>query len=268
MTDVRLDRSRIDRVTTEDEKLLRRRDTPEFLDTDPWRALRILVRVRRGLRRDGRGRAGGDRLRLGPDAGRARPIYELARTIGRSWPRRATRSSPAAGPGSWRRPTAAARRAAACRSAATSSCPTSRALNPYVDLGVEFRYFFARKVDVREVRRRVRHPARRLRDARRAVRGADPHPDRQGPALPGDPGGLGLLGRAARLGPRAVLLAGGRRRPRRTSTCCASPTTRTRRGHAHRRVRQRGATTRPRSAAAETQAIGGGPGPTVAPEAD
>ena len=44
--------------------------------------------------------------------------------------------------------------------------PHEQALNPYVDLGVEFRYFFARKIDVRQVRRRVRHPARRLRDAR------------------------------------------------------------------------------------------------------
>ena len=74
------------------------------------------------------------------------PIYELARTIGPGWPRPATRSSPAAGRGRWRRPTAAAGRAAACRSAATSSCPTSRGSNPYVDLGVEFRYFFARKI--------------------------------------------------------------------------------------------------------------------------
>ena len=37
------------------------------------------------------------------------------------------------------------REAAGCRSAATSSCPHEQGLNPYVDLGVEFRYFFARK---------------------------------------------------------------------------------------------------------------------------
>ena len=30
--------------------------------------------------------------------------------------------------------------------AATSSCRTSRASTPYVDLGIDFRYFFARKV--------------------------------------------------------------------------------------------------------------------------
>ena len=142
--------------------------------------------------------------------------------------RRATRSSPVAGRGSWRPPTAAARRAAACRSAATSSCPMEQGLNPYVDLGVEFRYFFARKVDVREVRRRVRHLARRLRDARRAVRGADADPDRQGPGLPGDPDGQRLLGRAARLDPRARS-SPSRRSTSPTWTCCASPTTRPRR---------------------------------------
>ena len=31
-----------DARSTEDEKLLKRRPKPEFLETDPWRALRIL----------------------------------------------------------------------------------------------------------------------------------------------------------------------------------------------------------------------------------
>ena len=66
--------------------------------------------------------------------------------------------------------------------------PHEQALNAYVDLGVEFRYFFARKVMFVKYADGVRHPARRLRDAGRAVRGADPHPDRQGAPLPGGPG--------------------------------------------------------------------------------
>ena len=56
--------------------------------------------------------------------------------------------------------------------------------------------------DVREVLRRVRDHARRLRHARRAVRGADADPDRQDPPLPGGPDGARLLGRPARLDAR------------------------------------------------------------------
>src|SRR5204863_2757 len=53
--------------------------------------------------------------------------------------------------------------------------------------------------DVRESCGRVRCLSRRLRDGRRAVRGADADPDGQGAALSGRPVQLGVLGRAARL---------------------------------------------------------------------
>ena len=103
------------------------RPSAAFLETDPWRALRILSEFVEGFdamakvgpavtvfgsARTTRGRPD---VRAGPD-----------RSAG-GWPRPATRSSPAADRARWRRPTAAATRAAACRSAATSSCRTSRA---------------------------------------------------------------------------------------------------------------------------------------------
>ena len=56
--------------------------------------------------------------------------------------------------------------------------------------------------DVREVRPGVRHPARRLRHPRRAVRGAHPGADHQGHPVPGDPVRLGLLVGPAGLDPR------------------------------------------------------------------
>ena len=102
-------------------------------------------RVRRGLRRARGDRPGDHRLRLGAGRPRATPPTTRRARSGACSRSRATPSSPAAGRASWRRRTAAARRAAASRSAATSSCPTSRTSTPYVDLGVEFRYFFARK---------------------------------------------------------------------------------------------------------------------------
>ena len=70
-----------------------------------------------------------------------------ARRAGRAprWSRPATRSSPAAAPAPWRPPTGAPSRPAASRSGSASSCPSRPGLNEYVDLGVNFRYFFARK---------------------------------------------------------------------------------------------------------------------------
>ena len=61
------------------------------------------------------------------------------------WPSAATRSSPAAGRGSWRPPTGARPRPGACRWAARSSCPHEQAVNEYVNLAIAFRYFFVRK---------------------------------------------------------------------------------------------------------------------------
>ena len=50
-----------------------------------------------------------------------------------------------AGPGIMEAGNKGARRAAATRSAATSSCPFEQGANPYVDTLVNFRYFFVRK---------------------------------------------------------------------------------------------------------------------------
>jgi len=69
-------------AATEDEKLLQRKPSPDFLETDTWRALRILSEFVEGF----------DALaHVGPAVtvfGSARtprdhPVYEQARTIGR-----------------------------------------------------------------------------------------------------------------------------------------------------------------------------------------
>ena len=111
---------------TEDEKLLERtaerrlaRDRPVADAADPGR-------VRRGLRRHGQGRPRGHRLRVGPDRASTTRCTPWPERSAGAWPRPATRSSPAAGRARWRRPTGAVGRVAGCRSAATSSCRTSR----------------------------------------------------------------------------------------------------------------------------------------------
>ena len=186
------------------------RDRPVAGAADP-------VRVRRGLRRDGQGRPGDHGLRLGPDAAgrpglRAGPDDRPAAGRGRlrGHHRRRTGHDGGRQPRlsrGWRTVGRLQHRAAARAGHEPVRRPRRR-----VPL------LLRAQGDVREVRRRVRHPARRLRDARRAVRGADPHPDRQGPPLPGRAGRPGVLGGLLDW-IRDTLLAQRRRSPRRTWTC-------------------------------------------------
>ena len=65
---------------TEDERLLQRRLTPAFLETDPWRALRILSEFVEGF--DAMARVGPAVTIFGSArTERDDPIYELARSI-------------------------------------------------------------------------------------------------------------------------------------------------------------------------------------------
>ena len=73
--------------------------------------------------------------------------------------------------------------------------PFEQGANPYVDTLINFRYFFVRKTMFIKYSRRVRHFPGRLRHARRAVRGADAHPDREDLPVPGDPLRHGATGR-------------------------------------------------------------------------
>ena len=96
--------------------------------------------------------------------------------------------------------------------------PHEQGLNQYVDIGLTFHHFYARKTMFVKAAEGIRRLPRRLRHRRRAVRVADAHPDRQGAALPGRPLRLRVLVAAARLDarPRA---AGGNGLARRTSSC-------------------------------------------------
>jgi hypothetical protein len=122
---------RIGRPTeTEDEKLLERRPPevgrPDFVDSDPWRALRILSEFVEGF--DAFASVGPAVTVFGSArAMRDSTEYRMARMIARKLAQHGFAIITGGGPGSWRRRTAAARRAAGCRSAATSSCRTSRA---------------------------------------------------------------------------------------------------------------------------------------------
>ena len=131
---------------TEDEALLRRpASRPEFLDSDPWRSLRILSEFVEGF----------DALAaVGPAVsvfGSARTkenhrYYKMARELGSMLAQQGYAVITGGGPGIM----AAANRGAQEGGGLSVGCnielPMEQGLNPYVDLGVEFRYFFARKV--------------------------------------------------------------------------------------------------------------------------
>ena len=134
-----------DASATEDEKLLESRPDVGFLDTDPWRALRILSEFVEGF---------GAMARVGPAVtvfGSARtfpndPLYELARTIGRRLAEAGYAVITGGGPGTMEAANRGCQEGGGLSVGCNIELPHEQALNRYVDLGVEFRYFFARKM--------------------------------------------------------------------------------------------------------------------------
>jgi uncharacterized protein (TIGR00730 family) len=130
---------------TEDERLLERHRPPDFLGTDPWRALRILSEFVEGF----------DAMAVvGPAVtvfGSARtmpddPVYEIGRTIGRRLAEAGYAVITGGGPGTMEAANRGCREGGGLSVGCNIELPHEQGLNPYVDLGVEFRYFFARKV--------------------------------------------------------------------------------------------------------------------------
>ena len=134
---------------TEDEKLLERQPRaaagrPAFIDSDPWRALRILSEFVEGF----------DALAaVGPAVtifGSARlaegsPEYELARRIARSLAEGGFAIITGGGPGIMEAANRGCREGGGLSIGCNIELPHEQGLNAYVDLGIEFKYFFARK---------------------------------------------------------------------------------------------------------------------------
>jgi uncharacterized protein (TIGR00730 family) len=129
---------------TEDEKLLRRQVRPAFLESDPWRALRILSEFVDGF--DALASVGPavtvfGSARVAPDSA----AYELAREIGRLLAETGFAVITGGGPGVMEAANRGAQEAGGLSIGLNIELPREQSLNSYVDLGVEFRYFFARK---------------------------------------------------------------------------------------------------------------------------
>jgi uncharacterized protein (TIGR00730 family) len=130
-------------AATADESFLRRVQAP-FTDTDPWRVLRITAEFVEGF----------DALaEVGPAVsvfGSARveegaPLYETARALGGHLADAGFAVITGGGPGVMAAANRGCHEAGGFSIGCNIELPHEQWLNPWVDLGVEFRYFFARK---------------------------------------------------------------------------------------------------------------------------
>src|SRR6187551_1993217 len=130
---------------TEDQKLLRSRGpTPDFQDTDTWRTLRILGEFVEGF----------DALAgIGPAVssfgsariGRRNRYYGAARRLAAELAKQGFAIITGGGPGIMEAANRGAKDAGGLSIGCNIELPFEQGLNEYVDLGMEFRYFFVRK---------------------------------------------------------------------------------------------------------------------------
>jgi uncharacterized protein (TIGR00730 family) len=128
---------------TADERFLRRVRAP-FTDTDPWRVLRITSEFVEGfdaLADVGPAVSVFGSARVGEDD----PLYETARLLGAHLAREGFAVITGGGPGLMAAANRGCHEAGGFSIGCNIELPHEQWLNPWVDLGVEFRYFFARK---------------------------------------------------------------------------------------------------------------------------
>jgi hypothetical protein len=141
---IRLRGSQAEEPTTTDQRLLDAGDSTEWLHTDPWRVLRIQSEFVDGF---------GALAELGPAVsvfGSARtppghPSWELAEEIGRRLAEADLAVITGGGPGAMEAANKGAREAGGVSVGLGIELPFENGLNPHVELGVNFRYFFVRK---------------------------------------------------------------------------------------------------------------------------
>jgi uncharacterized protein (TIGR00730 family) len=133
-----------DLTMTEDRKLLQPGARPAFLDTDPWRALRILAEFVDGF--DALAEIGKAITVFGSArVSEGDPAYRMARDIGRLLALEGYAVITGGGPGVMEAANRGCQEGGGLSVGCNIELPHEQDINPYVDLGVEFRYFFARK---------------------------------------------------------------------------------------------------------------------------
>jgi len=131
-------------TSTTDQRLLDSRGHPDWVHTDPWRVLRIqaefvegfgaLATLPRAVTVFGSARTKSDH-----------PQYALGREIGAALAREGFAVITGGGPGTMEAANRGAKEAGGMSVGLGIELPFEQGINPYVDLGINFRYFFARK---------------------------------------------------------------------------------------------------------------------------
>ena len=129
---------------TEDESLLKPSPRPDFLDSDPWRSLRILSEFVEGF--DALATVGPAVSVFGSArTARSHANYKSARRLGAGLAKAGYAVITGGGPGIMEAANRGCHEAGGLSVGCNIELPMEQGLNPYVDLGVEFRYFFVRK---------------------------------------------------------------------------------------------------------------------------
>jgi uncharacterized protein (TIGR00730 family) len=131
-------------VSTTDQRLLDSRGPSDWVHTDPWRVLRIQAEFVEGF---------GALAELGPAIGvfgsaRTRPedpAYAQGERLGRELVEAGFAVITGGGPGAMEAANKGAAEAGGASVGLGIELPFEAGLNPWVDIGVNFRYFFARK---------------------------------------------------------------------------------------------------------------------------
>ncbi len=130
---------------TEDQELLRTRALPEFRESDTWRTLRIIGEFVEGF--DALANAGPAVTIFGSArVGRRNRYYAAARRVAAALGREGFNVITGGGPGIMEAANRGARDAGVLSIGCNIELPFEQGLNEFVDLGMEFRYFFVRKV--------------------------------------------------------------------------------------------------------------------------
>jgi len=131
---------------TEDQKLLRSREPiPGFQETDTWRTLRIMGEFVEGF--DALAEVGPAVSIFGSArVGRRNRYYGAARRLAAALAKQGFAIITGGGPGIMEAANRGAKEAGGVSIGCNIELPFEQGLNEYVDLGMEFRYFFVRKV--------------------------------------------------------------------------------------------------------------------------
>lgn len=130
--------------TTTDQRLLDRSDDTDWLHSDPWRVMRIQAEFVEGFGTlaelgDAASVFGSARIKPGTE------YYEKGVEVGRLLAEAGYAVITGGGPGAMEAANKGAHEAGGTSVGLGIELPFEAGLNPYVDLGINFRYFFARK---------------------------------------------------------------------------------------------------------------------------